>query len=215
MGVIVADGRFREHVRAHISGHLVLQLGDLVEERGDDVLGEVIRLLLCEPGEVLILQLQVIELLVEVVEGLRVALLVDEALTLGQGALKLRLARSQLLNAVNLLLLLEVGLLFLANPLLLLLCLGFNDAGFPVFKLIINHLELTLPFLVHCTVQHDQTLLVLFLHLVHEVLRVDFEGIISSCHVVDVLAACLFLDQLALEVTKSVKLSLLLGHALL
>ena len=46
----------------------VLKLGDLVEKRRDDVLSKVIGLLLlAEPSEVLILQLQVVELLVKAV----------------------------------------------------------------------------------------------------------------------------------------------------
>ena len=72
-----------------------------MQKRGDDVLGEVILLLLGEPREVLVLQLQVVELLVEAVQWLGVALLVDQALTLSQSLLKLDFAHAKLLDAVN------------------------------------------------------------------------------------------------------------------
>lgn len=88
----LVSSRLLEQVRAHITRDSVLELGNLVEQIGDDVLGKVALLLLfSEPREVLVLQLQLVELLIEAVERSGVALLVDELLTLGQSLLELDL----------------------------------------------------------------------------------------------------------------------------
>lgn len=94
----------------------MLKLGDLVKKISDDVLGELaVSLLLVQPSEVLILQLQIVKFLVIAVEWLGVALLVDEALTLSKCLLKLALFDSEGLDAVDLLLLFSTGFLGLAS----------------------------------------------------------------------------------------------------
>lgn len=166
------SNRLLEEVRAHVGGHLVLKLCDLVKQSSHDILGELvlILLLLSEPGEVLILQLHLVELLVEAVERLRVALLVDETLALSKGALELQLARSKLLDTVDLLLLLETSLFGLASSSLFLLAFGLVDTCLPVFELLLDHVELTLSFLIHGSIQNNESLLVLILDLSHVLL---------------------------------------------
>ena len=64
---IICPDRFglEERVIAHVQGHLVLELSDLVKKVGDDILSELIwLLLLIEPGKVFILFLQIVEVLV-------------------------------------------------------------------------------------------------------------------------------------------------------
>ena len=113
-----------------MAGHRLLELGDLAQQTRDDVLGElVILLLLIEPGEVLVLHLQVVELLVEAVERPRVALLVDEALALLQCFGELLLLGAKGPDPLTLLLLLEACLLLLTIRFFLLLAPGLGHLG--------------------------------------------------------------------------------------
>jgi len=207
----ILTGRLSEHVSADVTGDLVLQIGDLVEQLRNDVLSKVVlRLLLVKPGEVF--RLCVLQLLVpSVVEGSGVALLVDEALTFSQGLLKLDLLLAEILDAVNLPVLLEFRCISLALVFLSLLSLRLLYEGLPLFHLALNGIELSLTFLFHSTAESVETLLVLLSQLRHNLLCTHLVVPIKVLLMVNALASRLLLNELSLKVSHLVELGLLLG----
>ena len=193
----------------------MLEFSDLVEEIGDDVLGEVsLGLLLSEPGEVLVLQLQVVELLVEAVERLGVALLVDQALSFSKSRLEFSLAVAELLDTVNLLLFLEAGFLYLSSLSVSSFLASLFNLTLSLIELSLDGIELPLAFLFHGTTEGVKSLLILSSELFNELLRVDLMGGVLPFLVVDSVTTGLLLEELAFKITKFVQLSLLLGEVL-
>lgn len=120
--IFTTSGCLREQIGTDITGDLMLKLSDLVQQICNDIFGKLaVSLLFVQPCKVLILQLQLVEFLVEAVEWLGVALLVDEALTLSKCLLKLALFDSEGLDTVDLLLLFSTGFLSLAS-----FCIGLS-----------------------------------------------------------------------------------------
>lgn len=109
----------------------MFEFRDLMKKISDNVLSEfTVSLLIIEPSEVLILQLQLVQLLIEAIERSGVALLVDEALAFSESLLELNLAFTESSDTVNFLLFLRFCFLCLASFLLGLLFSSFLDTCF-------------------------------------------------------------------------------------
>jgi len=182
----------------------VLELSDLVQQARDDVLRKfVILLLLAEPGEVLVLELKFVQLLVEAVEGPRIALLVDEALSLLQCLRQLLFLGAKALDMLDLLLLLEASGFLLANSLLLFLAPCFDYLSLTLFDLGLEFLELATLLFGHGVFMILCTLLILVENLLNEL-------IIAHCFraaflkFLFLVTTGFLLEQLAFQVSKLV-----------
>lgn len=189
----------------------MLELRNLGEQTGHDVLGELVFLLLfVQPCEVFIFKLHVVKLLVEAIERLGVALFVNETLTFLQSLGELFFLGPKQLDPVDLFGLSKLGSFFFALELFFFLALSFFHLRFTILDLGLQSIELSLTFFFHNTTKSIKSLFIFIAEFGNQFLGVHLMRLISLLHLVNAITSSLFLKKLSLEVSQLVKLFLLL-----